>query len=223
MCTNKFAKRAIISTILVSFLFSIYKPVISTAIETKFGTRICTWKPEHKQTSFIMDSIYALMITAILFAIICTFKLLVLITRTLLKTRQWHKRNAKFTSEDSIVKLEFTFLLLVVSSCFIALNLPYFAVFCERLKQQIQMAATTGSVMKSERMRGMLYITKTIFSFNYCINFFLYSLTGIHFRRQLKNLLCHKTVEQPRTLVTRTAISTQDSTSANGMYKITPV
>ena len=94
----------------------------------------------------------------------------------------------RFCSDDStsIVKLEFTVLLLVVSTCFITLNLPYFTVWCMRLYNELK------SGTKAPHLRGTLYICKTIFSFNYCINFFLYSLTGVNFRRQLKSLFCKK-------------------------------
>ena len=94
----------------------------------------------------------------------------------------------RFSTDDTscTVKLEFTCLLLVVSTCFIALNLPYFIVWCIRLYNQLK------SGTSATHLRGTLYICKTIFSFNYCINFFLYSLTGVNFRRQLKSLFCSK-------------------------------
>ena len=96
--------------------------------------------------------------------------------------------NCRFSTDDTscTVKLEFTCLLLVVSTCFIALNLPYFVVWCMRVYNQL--SAGTAGPASSSHLRGTLYISKTIFSFNYCINFFLYSMTGVNFRRQLKIL-----------------------------------
>ena len=96
--------------------------------------------------------------------------------------------NCRFSTDDTscTVKLEFTCLLLVVSTCFIALNLPYFVVWCMRVYNQL--SAGTAGPASSAHLRGTLYISKTIFSFNYCINFFLYSMTGVNFRRQLKIL-----------------------------------
>ncbi|KAF8561486.1 hypothetical protein P879_06599 [Paragonimus westermani] len=37
-------------------------------------------------------------------------------------------------------------------------------------------------------LQAVLFISRTIFSFNYCINFFLYSLVGKYFRRELTRL-----------------------------------
>ena len=47
---------------------------------------------------------------------------------------------------SSVVRLEFTCLLLVVSTCFIALNLPYFVTWCLRISRQIQVREGRGWV-----------------------------------------------------------------------------
>ncbi len=105
------------------------------------------------------------------------------------------------------MRFEFTILLLVVSTCFIALNVPYFATWCHRLKHQIHNMLNTGNPTRTEHLRGTLYITKTIFSLNYCINIFLYSLTGANFRRQLKTLFCRVASKENNTITSKTAYS----------------
>jgi hypothetical protein len=37
-----------------------------------------------------------------------------------------------------------------------------------------------------------LFITRTIFYINYCVNFFLYCLTGAYFRKELRMLFMYK-------------------------------
>ena len=137
----------------------------------------------------------------------------------------------RFSSDDStsIVKLEFTCLLLVVSTCFIALNLPYFITWCLTISKRIHvvMFATGSHASSSAHLRGTLYISKTIFSFNYCINFFLYSLTGVNFRRQLRSVFCkkdagsaHKTVAS-KTMYSQVAMATpRPSLQCNGITAV---
>ncbi len=90
ICTKKFAKCAIGCVIVMSFLTSLYKPIISEARVTEQGTRLCAFKEEYEQASFVLDVIYGLLITAIPFAILTTLN--VLITRQLLLTRQRQKK-----------------------------------------------------------------------------------------------------------------------------------
>jgi len=40
-----------------------------------------------------------------------------------------------------------------------------------------------------DRNRGWVYITRTIFFGNYCVNFFIYSLSGAYFRRYLRRCM----------------------------------
>ena len=90
ICTNSFAKRAIICVIMASCLTSLYKPIISEAQVTEDGARVCAWKPEHDKINFVLDIFYGLLITAIPFIILTTLN--ILITRTLLLTRKRQKK-----------------------------------------------------------------------------------------------------------------------------------
>ena len=191
-CTVKFARRAIGSLIVVGIAISTYKPVLS-GISGDLAQR-CGAKPQHEKINFVLDSCYGLIITAVPFVIISSLNML--ITRNLLNTRRRHKRS-KFLTEENFVKLEFTFVLLVVSTEFVALNLPYFIVWSKRSLQMIQNMLNPGVSTQSERMRGLHYITKTIFHLNYSSNFLLYSLTGAHFRAQLKGIMCTRRQRRP--------------------------
>ena len=203
MCTKTFAKRAIGSLLLLSSVIASYKPIFCEVKVTEHGSKLCTFKPEFDRPNFILDTIYGLIITAIPFIIISILNML--IVRKLLETRRRH-RKAKFLADESVVKLEFTFVLLVISTCFIALNLPYFIVWCQRLHHQLMTSLTPGKLdSETDRIRGRLFITRTIFCINYCTNFFLYALTGRHFRMQLRGVLrCEDPLERRRSLMART-------------------
>ena len=191
----------ILSLLVVSVIVSSYKPLVSSVQQN-----VCAYSPQYTRINFILDVIYGILITAVPFTLISIFNSL--IVRRLVLTRRRHRR-ARFKFEETIVKLEFTFILLLISSCFIVLNLPYFVVWCERMitvasaysdgnsKTDLSLTnlftlstdkSTDSSSDHTNRMRAVLYITKTIFCCNYCVNFFLYSLTGVHFRRQLRFL-----------------------------------
>ena len=90
ICTNSFAKRAIICLIMASCVTSLYKPIISEARVTSEGNRVCAWKPEHDKINFILDIIYGLLITAVPFIILTALN--ILIARTLFLTRRRQKK-----------------------------------------------------------------------------------------------------------------------------------
>lgn len=185
MCTKTFAHRAIASLVCLAFAISLYKPLLSRVNKTSYE-HICAWKKEHENLNFVLDTIYALLITVVPFIIMVVLN--ILIVRKLLHTRRRHKR-AKFLGDESVVKLEFTFILLAVSTCFMILNLPYIIVWCMRFQSELSHLMGPDDPTATAKARGLLYIMKTIFCINYCINFFLYSLTGLHFRKHLK-ILC---------------------------------
>ena len=114
-------------------------------------------------------------------------------------TRKRHKQS-RFLTEENFVKLEFTFLLLVISTFFVALSLPYFVVWC--IFYAVNVRSLFFDVVfvmtSSTRLSGLIRITRTIFYLNYSVNFFLYSLTGAHFRRRLAAVLRPKRTKRPR-------------------------
>lgn len=92
-------------------------------------------------------------------------------------------------TEESVIRLEFTLILLVVSFCFIALNVPYFATWLKVfLASHYISVSSFARPADLDYFRGVALITRAIFYVNYCINFFLYSITGAYFRRELRML-----------------------------------
>jgi hypothetical protein len=66
--------------------------------------------------------------------------------------------------------------------------LPYFIYWCQR--NLLSTSHTTADGIKSVNTRDQFYVTLTIYYMNYCINFFLYCLTGTYYRKALKNIFC---------------------------------
>ena len=186
LCTHQFAKRAIIGIMITAFVLSSYKPALSGIIQ-KGNSTFCAHKPDYVMVSFVLDAIYACIITVLPFSIIAVLNCLIL--KKLNDTKQRHKRS-KMAVDESCIKLEFTAILLTISSTFVVLNMPYFILWCMNFHQQLNNSLTLANPTQAERMRGWMYIAKTIFFGNYCVNFFMYSLTGAYFRRQLIGLLC---------------------------------
>jgi len=85
----------------------------------------------------------------------------------------------------------------VVSTTFIVLNVPFFIAWCSnyvRFLQRTPVGETSVFQLpedptESDRSRGWIDITRTIFFGNYCVNFFIYSLSGAYFRRHLRHCL----------------------------------
>ena len=88
--------------------------------------------------------------------------------------------------------MEFTVILLVVSFVFIVLNLPYCFVWTRRflLAQRSLPAHSAQELARDfDNLEGVLMITRVIFYVNYCVNFFLYTVTGAYFRKELRVLV----------------------------------
>ncbi len=197
-CTVSFARKAIACLTAIAILISSYKPALNGV--TGDIAKRCGAKQDYDKINFILDSCYGLIITAVPFVIITSLNLL--ITRNLLNTRRRHKKS-KFLTEENFVKLEFTFVLLIISTGFVALNLPYFVIWSKRNLKILHTMLTPGLGLHTmpDRLHGLLYITKTIFHLNYSSNFFVYSLTGAHFREQLKGILCNQRNNRPMSVL----------------------
>ena len=185
MCTDRVARRSIGCCIMMSYLLTLYKPITGGVVPIGNDQYTCGALPTHKVLNFVLDTIYALLITIIPFCII--FALNMMIIRRLIATKRRHNK-ARFTSEENMIKLEFTLLLLLVSTSFVALNVPYFIVWCLRISNHFQRVFHAANP-SDLTLRGAFFITKAIFSVNYCVNFFAYAITGARFRRQLGLLL----------------------------------
>lgn len=153
------------------------------------GSFHCAQREGYEFTNFIMDGFYGTFITAIPIAIITTLN--ILIVRQLFLTRN---RRALFSTESKM-RIESTVIILIVSTASVLLNFPYFIVWCMNFGRQFGDFLHPGNLTGGERLRGWVFITKTIFYFNYSFNFFLYSLSGGVFRKHLYQLCCKR---QPR-------------------------
>ena len=180
LCTKAYARKLVGGLVFVSLLLCLYKPILSTVTQREDGERMCATRGEYLALSQALDTIFALSTTIVPFLLVAILN--ILIVRKLL-IRKKNQRQNHVIPQENIIRIEMTFILLAVSTGFIAVTLPYFVIWCI-------MASDTGHA-QIEYLRGMRYITKTIFYLNYCMNFFLYSLTGAYFRRELKHMFSH--------------------------------
>ncbi|XP_052791872.1 neuropeptides capa receptor-like [Mya arenaria] len=176
----KDTSRIIFGVCFVSALVALYKPIMSE-VQILSGKPICARNPEFAFESFVLDIVYAILIAIVPFLIISTLNIVII--KTLIK-RQRNSRYNCITAECHI-RLEFTLILLAISFFFLAFALPYFVIW---IKQYLETHMNLDDIQSFQYWRGLLQITRTIFYMNYCINFFLYSVTGACFRRELKML-----------------------------------
>ena len=187
MCTRSFARRMIFILILVSLLLCIYKPLLSGVSRFGGSKFICGSKNQHRYASFILDAIFAVATTFVPFVVISSLNFII-IRRLFLRNRT--QRLSNTASREQVIRIEFTLILLVISSCFIAVTIPYFVTWtCQFLKSKcVTLDHIYSPYWYSDYLSGVRNITKTIYFLNYSMNFFLYSLTGASFRRELKFL-----------------------------------
>ena len=195
ICTRSFSIKMIISVSVIACLLSLYKPLIVNVNITN-EVKLCTKAKGYEDLNFTLDSIYGVMITAVPFILITLFNIQIL-RRLVCRTTE--HMEVRSISTDSKMRLEFTFILLSISTCFVCLNMPYFILWCKRFSEistnensqngMLNLVLTRTSVQQNTNRSGLL-ITRTIFYLNYSINFFLYSLTGKQYRKYMKQLLC---------------------------------
>ena len=185
ICSQQTAKRLILLLMILVGLLCSYKPLLSgvyTADDTLPNVEVCTRNKKFNHLIFVLDTIYVLCITAIPSAIILAMNLPIL--RRLLR-KQADTPGTKLVFRENRLRLELTIILLTISSCFICLNLPYFALWCQQFWKSTQIAPLTYQL---DEVTGQLNITRTLSYINYCSNFFLYCMTGAYYRREIKSL-----------------------------------
>ncbi|CAL1532845.1 unnamed protein product, partial [Lymnaea stagnalis] len=186
ICSLAVTRRIVMGIVVLSFLFNIFKPLLSVVQHVDLHGQMCTTDPRHRLLSFILDSFYAVSITFFPFVVITVLNICI-IRQLYLHNRQ--QRIFRVVTQVSVIHLEFTSILLVVSFCFIAFNLPYFATWCKLfLTSNFIRLSKVEELHDLDYFRGVALFTRAIYYANYCINFFLYSITGAYFRRGLKNL-----------------------------------
>lgn len=195
ICTTRSTRKLLASICIVAILSTTYKPFLSGVYSSgDHAKQYCTSNPIYGFTAFVLDSIFAVLITFVPFLIITILNILIM-RKLFVRNKKYKEYVTYYKTEESVIKLEFTIILLTISFCFIAFNLPYFSVwFRNFLKSKYitnhQMELSYNNI---EFWQGVLEITRTIFYMNYCINFFLYNITGTYFRRQIKSLFSFKT------------------------------
>lgn len=181
--TPKGTIRIIIALLIICGILVLYKPILSGSHTIRNRTA-CASRPQFRYVSFILDSIFAIMITFIPFMIISALNFMII--RTLVIRNRGYKEN-QLVTEESTIRLEFTVILLAISFFFVAFNLPFFVVWFRNFLHS-RFLISQGELADVDYWNAVLSITRTVFYMNYCINFFLYSVTGAYFRRELKAL-----------------------------------
>jgi hypothetical protein len=196
LCTKSSTRRIIVSLFVVAICLCLYKPTLS-GMYLIGGRQMCSHNPNFDFLSFILDSVFGVIITLIPFVIITVLNLLII---RKLYIRNKRQNECKVITEESLIRLEFTLILLTILFFFIAFNIPYFAVWFRNFLHSKYLHNSPSPPMDShefEYWKGVLNITRTIFYMNYCINFFLYSITGAYFRREVR-MLFNKGLKQER-------------------------
>lgn len=197
----------------------LYKPVLSGE-HTIRGRTACTANPHHSLLSFILDSCFALLISFFPFIIITTLNVFI-VRKVLLR----NIRQRDIFTEETKIRLEFTFILFVISFFFVSFNLPYFVIWCRNFLNSHYISTQTDTLVAGDvdYWNGVLLITRTIFYLNYCVNFFLYSMTGASFRRELAAML-HIRKRKKRVFTSRTRLDRQsfNSLRTSSTYRYNP-
>lgn len=178
------AARKVIA-ILVAFavMLCLFKPLLSEV--NKINTlSVCSRRRGFEHISFVLDIIFGISITLLPFIVITVLN--ILIVRKLFHRNRNHKQ---LMTEESVIKLEFTLILLAISLCFIVFNLPYFTVWSILYLRSDHLASANSIITtEQDKLQGILILTRIVFFLNYCVNFFLYSVTGSYFRKELKQV-----------------------------------
>ena len=171
-----FAHKAMVVLLVLAMLLSIYKPVLSGVYPTWTPTGevpMCQGSPEYEHANNVLDITYAVLITGVPFLLTVTLSLPILVKAV--STR----KESRLAFRQNQIRLEFTFIQLGLSACFICFNLPYFVVWCHKYT----------SVTNTDKLNGLHLITKTFFYLNYSCKFFLYCITGAYYRREIKSIV----------------------------------
>ncbi|CAG2233682.1 TRHR [Mytilus edulis] len=188
VCNLRSSKRIVFFAVIISFVIASFRPWLS---EVRYvgpnDVPSCTRRLEHTYLSFVYDCIFGVCITFLPFLIITILNTLII--RKLIIRNKRH-RQVKIITEESIIRLEFTVILITISFCFIAFNTPYAIIWFKHSLQMSSMRMEDSVFVPTNQ--NLLIFTKTIFFMNYCINFFLYSITGAYFRKELNMLFTYR-------------------------------
>lgn len=185
ICDVKSSRKIVLFLIVMSFIVCAYKPFLSEVVIVGiYKVPICSRIAQHVFISFVIDCVFGLSITFLPFIIITLLNALII--RKLYYRNKRH-RECKIITEESIIRLEFTFILIAISFCFIAFNAPFAVVWFKQF-----LLSRNPNAEEFIGTHDMLFFTRTVFYMNYCVNFFLYSVTGAYFRKELQMLFTYK-------------------------------
>lgn len=147
----------------------VFKPLVTGSYIALNGEPVCTYLHDHLYLSFVLDSVFCLTITFISVVLITVLNLLII--RKLAITNQ-RQQKIQLVTEESIIKLEFMFILLAISICFV--------IWCKRhwiFKRMFDTNAYSPSWLQAHNgdvmeLNQKLHVTRSVFYSNYCINFF---------------------------------------------------
>lgn len=188
------SRKLITVVVLISVLVSLFRPWLNT--ENHIGPNEVPWcirRNEYQMISFVYDCVFCVSITFLPFFIITCLNALII--RKLIMRNKYHRRS-RIISEESIIRLEFTIILIAVSFCFVAFNTPYAVVWLTHFINSSAGTITNGRIINETQ--HILLFTKTIYFMNYSVNFFLYSITGAYFRKELKMLFTCRSKDSKR-------------------------
>ncbi|XP_071143983.1 probable G-protein coupled receptor 139 [Mytilus edulis] len=175
------SRRVIAVVIVISVCVALFRPWLNK--EINIGPNKVPWcvrRNEYRLVSFVYDCIFCVSITFIPFFIITCLNALII--RKLIRRNKHHRRN-RIISEESIIRLEFTLILIAVSVCFVVFNTPYAVLWLTHFINSGARHMDIGAVLS--KSQNILYFTKTVYFMNYSVHFFLYSITGAYFRKEL--------------------------------------
>ena len=200
ICSKAYARMITMCVCIISCVVCLFKPVLSgsydpdhartgsgadtDALPNGLRGRACVRNPNYAHLSFVLESLYGLLLTAIPSLLISGFSTPIL--RRLMASHKIRKES-RLVFKENRIRLEFTIIFLSISSCFVALTIPYLDTWCQQFWASLH--PNMAYPIQHERISGHLYITRTIFYLNYCINFFLYCMTGAYYRREIRSLL----------------------------------
>jgi hypothetical protein len=106
--------------------------------------------------TFVYDCVFCVSITFLPFFIITCLNALII--RKLIMRNKYHRRS-RIISEESIIRLEFTIILIAVSFCFVAFNTPYAVVWLTHFINSSAGTITMGRFINETQ--HILLFTKT--------------------------------------------------------------
>lgn len=186
LSTHKHVRRVVLLEAVISVLATAYVDVTIAVVQSDYSVNECDVKPEMANVYLICN-----VVVLIFFSIVIPILIIVSLNMFILKKicgRRLQLQNCRHLS-PRVQRQGYNTatLLLVISSAFVVLNLPYCVAWFISFIHHIH--PDTDHAAKS-RLLAAKYISSVVYNLNYSINFLLYSLCARVFRQELHELLC---------------------------------